>query len=83
VLVLGYRRLFPCRRERNVLSETKFRQIYFRDLTTGLGLLEDGTLVRFSYENRPGEGSANAFRVFEVEVVDERSKPLRPAVSTT
>jgi hypothetical protein len=48
-----------------------------------VGILEDGTLVRFSYENRPGEGSANAFRVFEVDVVDERSKASRPAVSKT
>jgi len=57
------------------VSDLKFRQLYFRDLSTGLGLLEDGTVVRFIYENPRGGGSAFTLRIYEVEIKDERTGP--------
>jgi hypothetical protein len=57
------------------VSDLKFRQLYFRDLSTGLGLLEDGTVVRFIYENPRGGGNAFTMRIYEVEIKDERSVP--------
>jgi hypothetical protein len=62
------------------LPNPKFRQLYFRDLNTGLGLLEDGTVVRFIYENRRGEGSAYTFRILEIDVIDERHAEGVPIV---
>jgi hypothetical protein len=56
-------------------SDVKFRQLYFRDLSTGLGLLEDGTVVRFIYENPRGGGNAFSLRIYEVEIKDDRSVP--------
>lgn len=62
------------------MPNPKFRQLYFRDLNTGLGLLEDGTVVRFIYENRRGEGSAYTFRILEIDVIDERHAEGAPIV---
>jgi hypothetical protein len=55
------------------MNDLKFRQLYFRDLSTGLGLLEDGTVVRFIYENPKGGGNAFTLRVYPVDVKDERT----------
>ena len=60
------------------MPNPKFRQLYFRDLNTGLGLLEDGTVVRFIYENRRGEGSAYTFRILAIDVIDERHAEASP-----
>jgi hypothetical protein len=57
------------------MNDLKFRQLYFRDLSTGLGLLEDGTVVRFVYENPKGGGNAFTLRVYQVDVKDERTAP--------
>jgi hypothetical protein len=54
-------------------NDLKFKDIYFRDLTTGLGLLEDGTVVRFIYEGPRGGGNAFTLRVYPVDVKDERA----------
>jgi hypothetical protein len=51
----------------------KFKALYIRDLATGLGLLDDGTLVRFIYEGPRGSGNTFTLRVYGVEVKDERS----------
>jgi hypothetical protein len=53
-------------------SDLKFKDLYFRDLSTGIGLLEDGTVVRFIYEGPRGGGNAFTLRVYPVDVKDER-----------
>ncbi|HSZ81443.1 MAG TPA: hypothetical protein VLA14_04130 [Polyangia bacterium] len=54
-------------------SDLKFKDLYFRDLSTGIGLLQDGTVVRFIYEGPRGGGNAFTLRVYPVDVKDERA----------
>ena len=57
------------------VSDPEVQAALLQDLSTGLGLLEDGTVVRFIYENPRGGGSAFTLRIYEVEIKDERSVP--------
>ncbi|HEX4405949.1 MAG TPA: hypothetical protein VH560_14025 [Polyangia bacterium] len=53
-------------------KDLKFKDLYFRDFSTGLGLLDDGTVVRFIYEGPRGGGNAFTLRVYPVDIKDER-----------
>jgi hypothetical protein len=58
---------------RDSTHDLKFKDLYFRDLSTGIGLLQDGTVVRFIYEGPRGGGNAFTLRVYPVDVKDERA----------